>query len=157
MKCSSWIPATIVAVRTGTVARRGVLMCVLCSLVMAAPALTTQAAEPEPVSIVIHDFAVSDDTAVGTFESSGAIETSGVESQVFRINGLTLHCLHTLTAVEGTIVIRSQCNLVTNVGQWRIVSGTGAYAGLKGNGSLLMVFNPDDPNEAHELLDGWVY
>lgn len=54
-------------------------------------------------------------------------------------------------------MIHSQCNLLTNVGQWRIVRGTGAYAGLRGNGSLLMVFNPDDPTEAHELLDGWVY
>ncbi|MBI3462254.1 MAG: hypothetical protein HY000_04220 [Planctomycetes bacterium] len=120
-------------------------------------ALCAPSAEPEPVFIDIHDFVVSDDTAVGTFDASGAIETSGLESQVFRVSGLSLHCVHTLTAAEGTIVIRSQCNLVTNVGQWRIVSGTGAYAGLKGNGSLLMVFNPDDPAEAHELLDGWVY
>jgi hypothetical protein len=120
-------------------------------------ALSALSAKPEPVFIDIHDFAVSDDTAVGTFEASGAIETSGDESQVFRINGVTLHCVHTLTAAEGTIVIRSQCNLNTNVGHWRVVSGTGAYAGLKGNGSLLMVFNPDDPAEAHELLDGRVH
>ncbi|MGH9967569.1 MAG: hypothetical protein ACREBG_07010 [Pyrinomonadaceae bacterium] len=154
MKYSSWIAATNVAKRSRTVPRRGVLMCVL---VMAALALSAQAAKRQPVSIVIHDFAVSDDTAVGTFESTGDIETSGLESQVFRVNGLTLHCVHTLTAAEGTIVIHSQCNLLTNVGQWRIVSGTGAYAGLKGNGSLLMVFNPDDPTEAFELLDGWVH
>ncbi len=124
---------------------------------MAALAPTTQAAKPQPVFIVIHDFTVSDDTAVGTFESTGAIVTSGGESQVFRVNGLSLHCVHTLTAAEGTIVIHSQCNLVTNVGQWRVVSGTGAYAGLKGNGSLLMVFNPDDPTEGFEILDGWVH
>ena len=133
-----------------------VALLVTVSSVMAVSALSAPVAEPEPVFIDIHDFAVSDDTAVGTFESSGAIETSGLESQVFRVAGLSLHCVHTLTASEGTIVIRSQCNLVTNVGQWRVVSGTGAYAGLKGNGSLLMVFNPDDPTEAHELLDGWV-
>jgi len=157
MNRSSWIPATIVAVRTGIVARRGFLMGVLGSLVMAASALSAQAAEPQPIYIDIHDFAISDDTAVGTFESTGAIETSGLESQVFRVEGLTLHCVHTLSAAEGTIVIHSQCNMITNVGQWRIVSGTGAYSGLRGNGSLLMVFNPDDPAEAHELLDGWVY
>ena len=127
------------------------------SSVMAVSALSAPVAEPEPVFIDIHDFTVSDDTAVGTFESTGAIATSGVESQVFLVAGLSLHCVHTLTAAEGTIVIRSQCNLVTNVGEWRVVSGTGAFAGLKGNGSLLMVFNPDDPTEAHELLDGWVY
>ena len=157
MKCSSWIPATTVAVCRGTVARRGVLMGALSSLVIAAAVLTTQAAERVPIFIDIHDFTVSDDTAVGTFESTGAIATTGLESQVFRVAGLSLHCVHTLTDANGTIVIRSQCNLVTNVGEWRVVSGTGAYAGLKGNGSLLMVFNPDDPNEAHELLDGWVY
>ena len=156
MQCNSRIPATSVAERRRTVARRAVLMGALCGLVMAALALTAQAAEPVPIFIDIHDFTVSDDTAVGTFESSGAIATSGVESQVFRAEGQSLHCVHTLAAPEGTIVIHSQCNLVTNVGQWRVVSGTGAYAGLKGNGSLLMVFNPDDPTEAHELLDGWV-
>ena len=134
-----------------------VALLVTVSSVMAVSALSAPVAEPEPVFIDIHDFTVSDDTAVGTFESTGAIATSGDESQVFRVAGLSLHCVHTLTAAEGTIVIRSQCNLVTNVGQWRVVSGTGAYAGLKGNGSLLMVFNPDDPTEAHELLDGWVY
>jgi len=129
----------------------------LTALAIAALPATSQADEPVPVFIDIHDFAISDDTAVGTFESSGAIETSGLETQVIRIKGMSLHCMHTLTAEEGTIVIYSQCNLVTNVGQWRIVSGTGAYAGLRGNGSLLMVFNPDNPAEAHELLDGWVY
>ena len=151
MKCSSRIPATLVAVRCG------VMMGVLCGLAMAMAAPTAQAAEPVPIFIDIHDFTVSDDTAIGTFESSGGIATSGVESQLFQVAGLSLHCVHTLVAEGGTIVIRSQCNLITNVGQWRIVSGTGAYAGLRGNGTLLMVFSPDDPTEAHELLDGWVY
>ena len=124
---------------------------------MAAIAPTAHAAKPQAVFIDIHDFAISDDTAVGSFESTGAIATSGAESQVVRVAGLSLHCVHTLTTAAGTLVIHSQCNLVTNVGQWRIVSGTGTYAGLEGNGSLLMVFNPDNPAEAHELLDGWLY
>lgn len=119
--------------------------------------ITARAAERQPIFIDIHDFTISDDTAVGTFESTGAIATSGLESQVFRVAGMSLHCVHTLVAAEGTIVIHSQCNMNTNVGQWRIVGGTGAYAGLRGNGSLLMVFNHDNPAEAHELLDGWVY
>src|SRR5262249_37010090 len=157
MTCSSSVPNPLVGVLTGPVGRRVALLCALCGLVMVAPALPAQAAAPVPIFIDIHDFTVSEDTAVGTFESFGAIETDGLESQVFRVEGLTLHCVHTLTAEEGTIVIASQCNLLTNVGQWRIVRGTGAYAGLRGNGSLLMVFNPDDPAEAHELLDGWVY
>ena len=127
------------------------------ALTIAVLSAASQADEPVPVFIDIHDFLISDDTALGTFEASGAVDASGEESQVSLIAGLSLHCVHTLTAAEGSIVIRSQCNLVTNVGQWRIVSGTGAYAGRKGNGSLLMVFNPDDPAEAHELLDGWVY
>lgn len=97
MRHSSRTPATGVAERSRAVARRGVLMCALCGLVMAALALGAQAAEPRPVFIDIHDFTVSDDTAVGTFESTGAIETSGLESQVFRVNGLSLHCVHTLT------------------------------------------------------------
>lgn len=157
MKSSSWIAATIVAARTGTRGHRAILLGALCSFVMAVSARTAQAAEPVPIFIDIHDFTVSDVTAEGTFESTGAIATSGLESQVFRVEGWSLHCVHTLVAKEGTIVIHSQCNMITNLGQWRVVSGTGAYAGLKGNGSLLMVFNPDDPAEAHELLVGWVY
>ena len=119
-------------------------------------ALSAPSAKPAPVSIEIHDFATSDNTYAGTFDASGAIESSGAESQVIRVAGSTLHCVHTLTDAEGTIVIHSQCNLVTNEGHWRVVSGTGAYSGLKANGSLLMVFT-DDPTEAYELLDGLVY
>lgn len=121
-----------------------------------APGPASRAAGPEPVSIVIHDFLVSEDTAVGTFEASGAVETSGGESQVVRVDGFTLHCVHTLTNAEGTIVIHSQCNMVTSEGQWRVVSGTGAYTGLQGNGSLAMVFT-DDPAEAFEILEGRVF
>jgi hypothetical protein len=127
------------------------------SCLMMALAPIAQAAPPQSVFIDIHDFTISDDTAVGTFESSGALEVSGLESQVFRVSGWSLHCVHTLTSAAGTIVIHSQCNMLTNVGQWRIVSVTGAYANLKGEGSLLMVFNPDNPAEAHELLEGWVH
>lgn len=119
-------------------------------------ALSAQSAAPAPVSIKIHDFATSAVTQVGTFVASGAIASSGAESQVIRVEGATLHCVHTLTAAEGTIVIDSQCNLVQKAGQWRVVSGTGAYSGLKANGSLLMVFT-NDPTEAYELLDGLVY
>ena len=96
MQCWSWTPGTIVAGRAGTVTRRGALLGLLCSLVMAATALPTRADPPRRVFIDIHDFAISDDTAVGTFESSGAIETSGLESQVFRTAGQSLHCVHTL-------------------------------------------------------------
>lgn len=157
MHRSSWNPAAMVAEHRRTVVRRGVLLCFLGSLVMMASVVNAYADEPQPVFIDIHDFAITDTTAVGTFTSTGAITTTGVESQVFRVEGMSLHCVHTLTDAAGTIVISSQCNMITNVGQWRIVSGTGAYAGLKGNGSLLMVFNPDDSSEAHELLEGWVH
>ena len=134
-------------------------LCALCSLVLAVSAPTTQAAEPRQVSIVIHDFVVADDAAVGTFESTGALETSGLESQVYRVPGksLQLHCVQTLTTAEGTIVIHSQCNMETNVGVWRVVSGTGAYAGLRGNGSLVMTLDPNDPTGGFEILDGRLY
>jgi len=67
-------------------------------------------------------------TLIAPWPPAGAIDTLGLESQEFRVAGLSLHCIHTLTATEGTIVIHSQCNLLTNVGEWRVVSGTGAGA-----------------------------
>lgn len=54
--------------------------------------------------------------------------------------GQVIHCLWTLTDAYGTITLHEYCVLATSAwqGRWEIVSGTGAYANLRGNGSSLM-------------------
>ncbi len=132
------------------------VLLVLIGLAMAAPARSAKSTPPKPVSIVITDYLDSDTSAVGTFTMSGAIETSGFESQVFRMAGITLHCEHTLVDTVGTIIIHSDCNFITLEVQWRVVSGTGAYSGLKANGGGFMEFT-NDPTEGIEHWTGIVY
>ncbi len=129
---------------------------VLIGLAMAVPARSARSTAPEPVSILIHDFSTSENTAVGTFETSGAIETSGQESQVIGFAGMSLHCEHTLTAPEGTITIRSDCNMNTLDVNWRVIGATGAFSGLKAHGGGFMEFT-DNPLEAFEHFNGNVY
>ena len=53
--------------------------------------------------------------------------------------GSAFHCINTLTSTAGTLVAISHCNSITMEGVWQIVSGTGIYEDLKGNGSLQML------------------
>jgi hypothetical protein len=61
--------------------------------------------------------------------------------------GTVAHCVVTLTASDnsGTIVIDQECQFASSPpkGRWEIVSGTGAYANLFGNGSLTMPPNTE--------------
>ena len=62
------------------------------------------------------------------------------------------HCVVTLIAPDGDIIIHQQCEFATSPprGRWEIVAGTGAYANLNGNGSLTM-----PPNT--EAMTGFIY
>ena len=114
------------------------------------------APKPTPVTITAtFDFSTYPDVA-GTFTTSGTLTISGdatmhVDSNA---NGTRAHCVVTLMASDGTgtIIIHQQCQFATSPskGRWEIVSGTGAYANLRGNGSLLM---PDD----EEAMTGVIY
>jgi len=82
-----------------------------------------------------------DGTLTGTFSAHGGLEASGTTTMAVNQFGNVAHCSQTLVASGGgTITILSNCQFSTNTGTWRIVSGTGAYADLKGNGKLLMTF-----------------
>ncbi len=79
----------------------------------------------------------------GTFTTSGALTISGTVAMHVDLNpfnGIRAHCVVTLIAPNGTIIIHQECQFATSPpkGRWEIVSGTGAYADLNGNGSLLM-------------------
>lgn len=111
-----------------------------------------------PVTITaVYDFSTFPNVS-GTFTSSGALNISGtttmdVDLEFSGTGARTIaHCVIVLIAWDGTITIDQQCEFHTNPpqGRWEIVSGTGAYANLKGNGSLTM-----PPNS--EALTGFIY
>jgi hypothetical protein len=99
-------------------------------------------------------------TFTGHFIMTGAIEAEGEAIMVAAINanGMVYHCIWTLTDANGTITLHEQCEMGSTPvkGRWEIVSGTGIYANLRGNGSALM---PDvgDVNIYEEDLTGVIY
>ncbi len=102
------------------------------------------ASPPTPVTITgVYDFSTFP-LVFGTFTTSGALTISGPTSMYIdlNINGRRGHCVVTLEASDGTgtITIHQECEFGSSppTGRWQIVSGTGAYANLRGNGSLLM-------------------
>lgn len=97
--------------------------------------------QPTPVTIqFVYNGVAADGDVTGTFTAHGGIETSGTSEMTVNRFANVAHCSQTLTAAEGTITILSNCQFSTMTGAWHIVNGTGAYAGIKGNGKLLMTF-----------------
>jgi len=108
----------------------------------------------KPVTITgVYDFSTFPNVS-GTFTTGGALNISGRTTMDIDqiVPGSIFHCVVTLFASGGTITIHQECEFSTSIpkGQWQIVSGTGAYANLKGNGSLLM---PPDT----EAMQGFIY
>ena len=132
------------------------LLLLAASFILLAGFKTNNPASPPkgPVTIdAVFDFSTFPDV-LGTFTASGALNTSGSAEMIVgpNTNGVRAHCVVTLTDPNGTITIHQQCQFSTDPpkGRWEVVAGTGAYANLKGNGSLLM-----PPNT--ELMDGTIY
>ena len=92
----------------------------------------------------------------GTFVYAGALTISGTNTMDIgpNINGARAHCVEIETASDGsgTITIHMECAFNTPIpqGRWEIVSGTGIYANLRGNGSIVMV-------PGHENATGRVF
>jgi hypothetical protein len=108
-----------------------------------------------PVTITgVYDFSTFPDV-VGTFTTTGALTISGPSTMHVGLNenGTRAHCVVTLIAPDGVIVIHQQCEFATSppAGRWEIVSGTGAYANLRGNGPLTM------PPPTTEAMTGVIY
>src|SRR4030095_14518998 len=86
-----------------------------------------------------YDFSTFPNTT-GTYVTSGALNISGYTTMYVGPNttGNIDLCVVVLYASDGAITIHHECEFSTKPpkGQLRIVSGTGAYATLKGNGSL---------------------
>ena len=105
---------------------------------------SSSAARPTPVTITaVYDLSTFPDVA-GTFTTGGALAISGDSTMHIGPNhhGTIAQCVVTLIASDGsgTIIIHQECQFATTpaTGRWEIVSGTGDYANLRGNGSLLM-------------------
>ena len=104
--------------------------------------LTAAASAPEPVRIETHGFFTGPDSTAGTFTASGALADSGTYADTFRLAGDTLHMVKTLSGSDGTITLAAQGVVQSTspttatffAGHWRFVSGSGAYADLKGGG-----------------------
>jgi hypothetical protein len=117
---------------------------------------SASASTPTPVTITgTYDYSTFPDVT-GTFTTTGALTISGDTTMHIGLNynGTIAHCVVTLIASDGsgTIIMHQQCQFATDPpeGRWEIVSGTGAYANLRGNGSLLMPEN-------QEAMTGVIY
>ena len=107
----------------------------------------TPAAKKTPVTInSVYD--LSSYPFHGTFYTHGALEIEGtVIMEVYHPNATIFHCVYTFVAPEGTFIIHEECVYATPLkgqGRWEIVSGTDAYANLRGNGSALMPGNEEN-------------
>jgi hypothetical protein len=93
---------------------------------------------------------------VGYFTATGDPTTAGTyEMDVDLVGTDSLHCSQVLTTpAVGSITIISDCSLTTMTGAWYITEGTGAYANLRGNGSLVMSFPTEIAPEEIEALYG---
>jgi len=130
-----------------------IMVCMIAFFTMG-PVPAYSAPKPTPVAITAtFNFSTFPDVA-GTFTTSGALTISGDATMHvgFNADGVRAHCVVILTAPDGTIIIHQECQFATSPpkGRWEIVSGTGAYANLRGNGPLLM---PDD----EEAMTGVIF
>ena len=95
-------------------------------------------AKPTPITIIVNG------TTPVPFTTSGAFVTSGTRYMTVRHSGNSqagaIHCINTFVTSDGTgtFTILSNCQFTTSTGTWRVVSGTGDYANLQGNGTLVM-------------------
>jgi hypothetical protein len=90
-------------------------------------------------------------TQAGTFTSAGAVNDAGSATATFSVvphgpgRGL-LTGTHVFTGSAGTITVETRAVVAPfpppnpprsyAIGKWRVVGGTGAYAGLKGGGHI---------------------
>jgi hypothetical protein len=127
--------------RTTRVSTRIAVLVGVAALALAAP-LGAGASAPEPVRIETHEVFTGPNSTAGTFTMSGAVSDSGISVVSFRLVGETIHVVKTLSGSGGTITLAAQgvvrwtspTTATFFAGHWRIVSGTGAYADLKGGG-----------------------
>ncbi|HZA35841.1 MAG TPA: hypothetical protein VE505_12975 [Vicinamibacterales bacterium] len=101
------------------------------------------AAPPQPFSVETAGSFTSATSVAGTFTTAGAVTDAGSYTEDFSLSGNTIHAVKTLQGTHGTLVIAvtavvgspTSTTVSFRAGHWRIVSGTGAFTGLRGGGS----------------------
>ena len=154
MKKQFTIQKRILIMRHNTICSAAIALCMVAFFAMGS-APSASASTPTPVTITAtFDFA-GFPNVTGTFTTSGALTISGPATMHVDLNynGTRAHCVVTLIAPLGNIIIDQECQFATRPpsGRWEIVSGTGAYANLNGNGSLTM------PPPLVEEMTGFIY
>src|SRR6266536_3079023 len=154
MKKQFTIQKRILIMRHNTICSAAIALCMVAFFTMGS-APSASASTPTPVTITTtFDFA-GFPNVTGTFTTSGALTISGPATMHVDLNynGTRAHCVVTLIAPLGNIIIDQECQFATRPpsGRWEIVSGTGAYANLNGNGSLTM------PPPFVEAMTGFIY
>jgi len=87
----------------------------------------------------------------GTYVASPELGTSGTYVMNVQFFGKAFHCTTTFTPTGGDeFTTFSECQMTLLTGQWRVISGTGIYANLRGNGSIVML-------PGHENCTGRVF
>ena len=67
--------------------------------------------------------------------------------------------VETITCPEGTVKLRftpEPAQGMNQTGSWTIVSGTGAFEGLRGSGGMEVVYGPDADSPTHVTFTGTV-
>ena len=157
MKRQFTIKKRILIMRHSKIVSAAIALSMIAFFTMGSVPSVSATPRPTPVTITaVFDFSTFPDVT-GTFTTSGALTISGPSTMhVELLNngtpGQPAHCVVTLLAPNGTIIIDQQCQFATSPprGRWEIVSGTGAYANLNGNGPLTM-----PPNT--EAMTGFIY
>lgn len=146
MNYVSRIPATILAVLTRTVTRRGVFICALCSLALVASASSATTDQQPICAVAIYDtFSRSAATPPAGFNVSfEGVATAIVGTEVatgtsrmdvkFVTNDI-VQCKFTYVLPDGTLVLRSVCVLSQGHGTWHVARGTGRYENFKAVGT----------------------
>src|SRR5947208_10946645 len=154
MKKQFTIQKRILIMRHNTICSAAIALCMIAFFMMGSLP-SASASPPTPVTITAtFDFA-GFPNVTGTFTTSGVLTISGPATMHVDLNynGTRAHCVVTLIAPLGNIIIDQECQFATRPpsGRWEIVSGTGAYANLNGNGSLTM------PPPLAEAMTGFIY
>jgi hypothetical protein len=127
-------------------AKRCSIVVVLVALLAAVPA---QASPPQPVTFDLHARVTGPSTIAGDWQATGALSDAGTYTESFRFAGgsatmpRTVHTQKLLIGANGTLQLRavavnvwlSPTLLTFKAGNWRIVSGTGAYQDLHAGGT----------------------
>ena len=102
--------------------------------------------DAEQITIIVtHLVLVKPIVLTGTFTSTGKIHTSGTSLMDVHPVGDSAHCTQTMTTKEGSFTMHQDCSSTNMTGSWYIISGTGLYTHLQGNGTLTMMFPPNVP------------